>query len=158
MQADIRQVLADVTFLRQTVVRIRFWFDDNTFTDSFPSIGTWRQGHVALDFNGGVDNQKKLDKCLNRYGIQGHLDGNGFYKFHVQGDHDILVILAQALAQRKVYVQARQLSALNHEIEQTVQQLPHVRPSVFSRGVNALKTQVQVLENVRQAHLKEYQK
>lgn len=158
MQADVRQVLADVNFLREKITHIRFWFNDKSFTESFPSIATWRQGDVSLKINGDNDDWAEFDNCMNRYGIQPQPDGKGFYKFNVSSDHDIIAILYQALSQQRVYAQARQLANLHQEIEQTAHQLPHVRPSVFSRGVNALKNQVQVLENIRKIHLQQYQK
>lgn len=158
MQADVRQVLADVNFLREKITRIRFWFNDKSFTESFPSIATWRQGKITLKINGGKDDWNELDRCLNRYGIQTQPDGDGFYKFNVSSDHDIIAILYQALSQQRVYDQARQLSTLSQEVTQVTRQLPYVHSSIFSRGVNALKNQVQVLERVRLACVDDRQK
>ena len=158
MQADIRQVLADVNFLREKITHIRFWYDDKSFTESFPSIATWRRGNVSLKINGSSDDWAEFDNCLNRYGIQPQPDGKGFYKFNVSSDHDIIAILYQALSQQRVYDQARQLSTLSQEVAQVTQQLPYVHSSIFSRGVNALKNQVQVLERVRLAFVDGRQK
>lgn len=157
MKVEVRQFLADVEFLRNKVVEINFWLDNERFMKTFPTINMWYQGDVSLVTLGTEDMNKIIAERLAAYGVAATVTANGV-KFAAKSNDDIIAVLYQVFKQKEWVKKAYQLNILHKEIEQTSHQLSYVHSSVLSRGVNALKNQVQVLENIRQTQLKEMQK
>lgn len=157
MKVEVRQFLADVELLRKIIVEIRFWLTDTRFMTDFPAINMWTQGDISLATVASAEEKKEIVKRLAKYGVDATVTANGI-QFPAKSDDDIIVVLHHVVSQKKLLRKSYQLDTLHKNVEQTARQLPHVHSSVFSRGVNALKNQVQVLENIRQTQLKEMQK
>lgn len=162
MKVEVTQLLSDIKFFKENISEIRFMKNDGAWHTSFPSIASWAQGDIVLQVKpvgsyahvvGGLKNR------LANYGVDATCVSVGAavenaLKFKARAGDDIIVILAKALADQKLQAKvgelSNQLSGLNQNVDQLVEQLPHVRHGAFSRGVNAMKNQVAVLQNIRQ--------
>lgn len=162
MKVEIRQLLTDISFFRETISAIRFVREDNSYFTSFPSIAEWTGGDVILELRKGNSSAEIISR-LAGYDIvarertlpQGVISTNKGIQFNVKSDNDIICVLHKAFADGNLHKKAHQLDGLNQNVDQLVEQLPHVRHGAFSRGVKAMKNQIDTLKNIRAYHQKE---
>lgn len=165
MKVEVTQVLKDVKFFGNAVQGIRFICDNNSFYSTFPTITSWLNGNVVLELaNTSTTNCAEVVKRLGEYGINAEIVGidgraTGGVKFAAKAGDDIIAVLHMALSQREQKKQLQkaqhQLSGLNQNVDQLIEQAPSVRRGAFSSGVNALLNQVNTLKNIRKTNSKQ---
>ena len=166
MRVEVRQVLSDVAFFRDTISDIRFMKGVASWYTGFPSVADWTDGEVILKLNNYA--HEAVVKRLAVYGIDAAVTcidgarGDNAVKFSAKAGDDILFVLHKAMADQKLQTKVNklenQMAGLNQNVDQLVEQLPHVQRGVFSRGVKAFKNQVDVLKNIRASQIKENQR
>ncbi len=158
MKVEIRQLLTDISFFRETISGIRFICEDNSYFTSFPSVAEWTGGDVVLELRTS-DSAAEIISRLADYNIVAVPQEGGYrtrsIRFAIKSDNDIICVLHKAFADSNLRKKAHQLDGLNQNVDQLVQQLPHVRHGAFSRGVKAMKNQIDTLKNIRAYHQKE---
>lgn len=159
MQMDIKSFLNDIKFFTDNMVSVRFMLNQTDFVmNTMPRIDAWRRGVVVLS----PCSQKAAEefrKRLAQYGVevvpQNLTQQQSEVAFKCNADNDIVLLLGEVLKQQKLKMRSNQLDGLAQEVDHAVEQLPYVRASAFSRGVNALKNHIEVLKNIRTLHAKE---
>ena len=161
MAVEVRQVVKDLLFFENALKGIRFMKTDKSWYVGFPTIANWSKGDIVLEIRGDV--AKDVVDCLAAYGAQAeivNIDGgtkNGV-KFAATVADDVIFVLHKAICDKnrkdKISTLEHEMSGLTQNVDQLIQQLPNVQRGVFSRGVNAMKNQVEVLQNLRNAQNK----
>ena len=159
MQMDIKSFLNDIKFFTDNMVSVRFMLNQTDYVmNTMPRIDAWRSGVVVLSLR-SQKAAEELRKRLAQYGVevvpQNLTQQQSEVAFKCNADNDIVLLLGEVLKQQKLKMRSNQLDGLAQEVDHAVEQLPYVRASAFSRGVNALKNQIEVLKNIRTLHAKE---
>ncbi|MBD5391495.1 hypothetical protein HDR66_01665 [bacterium] len=154
---NVKQLLDNIKFLAETTVSVRFGI--NTLPghvawtiNKMPSIVEWN-GDVCLECNKQI--QPQIIKVLKEFGIDATVDSKlDHVVFKTRYEHDIVAVLSEVINRQRDQKRLRHYEGLDQNVAQLVQQLPHVKHGVFSRGVNAMKNQVQVLKNIREQKIR----
>lgn len=159
MQMEIKSFLDDLKFFTENMVSVRFMLNQTDYVmNTMPRIDAWRSGVVVLSPR-SPKTAEEFRKRLAQYGVevvpQNLTQQQSEVVFKCNADNDIVLLLGEVLKQQKLKMRSNQLDGLAQEVDHAVEQLPHVRASAFSRGVNALKNQIEVLKNIRTVHAKE---
>lgn len=159
MQMEIKSFLDDLKFFTENMVSVRFMLNQTDYVmNAMPRIDAWRSGVVVLSPR-SPKAAEEFRKRLVQYGVevvsQNLTQQQSEVVFKCNADNDIVLLLGEVLKQQKLKMRSNQLDGLAQEVDHAVEQLPHVRASAFSRGVNALKNQIEVLKNIRTVHAKE---
>ena len=159
MQMEIKTFLDDIKFFTDNMLSVRFMLNQTDYVmNTMPRIDAWRSGVVVLSLR-SQKAAEELRKRLAQYGVevvsQNLTPQQSEVVFKCNADNDVVLLLGEVLKQQKLKMRSNQLDGLAQEVDHAVEQLPYVRASAFSRGVNALKNQIEVLKSVRTAHAKE---
>ncbi len=159
MQMEIKSFLDDLKFFTENMSSVRFMLNQTDYVmNAMPRIDAWRSGVVVLSPRSQKAGQE-FGKRLAQYGVevvsQNLTPQQSEVVFKCNADNDVVLLLGEVLKQQKLKMRSNQLDGLAQEVDHAVEQLPYVRASAFSRGVNALKNQIEVLKSVRTAHAKE---
>lgn len=159
MYMEIKAFLNDLKFFTENMVSVRFMLNQTDYVmNTMPRIDAWRSGVVVLSSR-SPKTAEEFRKRLAQYGVevvpQNLTQQQSEAVFKCNADNDIVLLLGEVLKQQKLKMRSNQLDGLAQEVDHAVEQLPHVRASAFSRGVNALKNQIEVLKNIRTIHAKE---
>lgn len=159
MQMEIKSFLDDLKFFTENMVSVRFMLNQTDYVmNTMPRIDAWRSGVVVLSPR-SPKAAEEFRKRLAQYGVevvpQNLTQQQSEVVFKCNADNDIVLLLGEVLKQQKLKMRSNQLDGLAQEVDHAVEQLPYVKASAFSRGVNALKNQIEVLKSVRMAHAKE---
>lgn len=159
MQMEIKTFLDDIKFFTDNMLSVRFMLNQTDYVmNTMPRIDAWRSGVVVLSLR-SQKAAEELRKRLAQYGVevvpQNLTQQQSEVAFKCNADNDIVLLLGEVLKQQKLKMRSNQLDGLAQEVDHAVEQLPYVRASAFSRGVNALKNQIEVLKNIRTLHAKE---
>lgn len=159
MHMEIKAFLNDLKFFTENMVSVRFMLNQTDYVmNTMPRIDAWRSGVVVLSSR-SPKTAEEFRKRLAQYGVevvpQNLTQQQSEAVFKCNADNDIVLLLGEVLKQQKLKMRSNQLDGLAQEVDHAVEQLPHVRASAFSRGVNALKNQIEVLKNIRTIHAKE---
>lgn len=159
MQMEIKTFLDDLKFFTENMVSVRFMLNQTDYVmNTMPRIDAWRSGVVVLSSR-SPKTAEEFRKRLAQYGVevvpQNLTQQQSEAVFKCNADNDIVLLLGEVLKQKKLKMRSNQLDGLAQEVDHAVEQLPHVRASAFSCGVNALKNQIEVLKNIRTIHAKE---
>lgn len=155
MKVEVKQILSDISFFSAVIYGIRFMKDKNEtiwFT-TFPSIADWTNGTVMLEIQ-HKRSAEEMKARLAAYGIEATLVSLGApteyaVKFSATSSDDIIAVLHKAMTEKAKRSKANYMAGLSQEVDQLIEQLPHIKRGAFSRGVNAMKNQVEVLKNIR---------
>lgn len=159
MYMEIKAFLNDLKFFTENMVSVRFMLNQTDYVmNTMPRIDAWRSGVVVLSSR-SQKTAEEFRKRLAQYGVevvpQNLTQQQSEAVFKCNADNDIVLLLGEVLKQQKLKMRSNQLDGLAQEVDHAVEQLPHVRASAFSCGVNALKNQIEVLKNIRTIHAKE---
>ncbi len=164
MKVEVSKVLSDIAFFKEHAVGIRFLIDDKNWLTKFPSIARWASGAVVIETANNPAASKEIANRLAGYNINAKVVDlgerqNAGVKFQAIAGDEILAILQKAFAEReldqKLMVTSGHLKDLEANVDMLIKQQPYVQASLFSRGVNAMKQSIAVLQNVRRIHEKE---
>lgn len=159
MYMEIKAFLNDLKFFTENMVSVRFMLNQTDYVmNTMPRIDAWRSGVVVLSSR-SPKTAEEFRKRLAQYGVEvvphNLTQPQSEAVFKCNADNDIVLLLGEVLKQQKLKMRSNQLDGLAQEVDHAVEQLPHVRASAFSCGVNALKNQIEVLKNIRTIHAKE---
>ncbi len=159
MQMEIKSFLADIKLFTDNMVDVCFMLNQSKgIKNTMPQIDVWRGGVVVLSPR-SPNAVKEMRVRLAQYGVeivpQNLTQQQSKIVFKCNADNDVILLLGEVLKQQKLRLRSNQLKGLAQEVDHAVEQLPYVRASAFSRGVNALKNQIEVLKNIRNAHIGE---
>lgn len=160
MQMEIKSFLNDIKFFTENMVSVRFMLNQTDYVmNTMPRIDAWRRGVVVLSPRSPKAAEEFRKRLAQYSGVevvsQNLTQQQSEVVFKCNADNDIVLLLGEVLKQQKLKMRSNQLDGLGQEVDQVIQQLPYVRASAFSRGVNALKNHLEVLKNIRTAHAKE---
>ena len=153
---NAKQLLDNTKFLAETLESVGFGIHSLPghaawAVNKIPSVSEWN-GEVHLFYIG--KNGPQVIKVLKEFGIDADLDENkGVVIFNAGPNHDIVAVMADVIERQKVRKKLHYLAGLEQNVDQLIQQMPHVKHGMFSRGVNAMKHQVGVLNNVRKQNV-----
>lgn len=160
MHMEIKAFLNDLKFFTENMISVRFMLNQTEFVkDVMPRIDAWRSGVIVLSPRSPKAAEEFRKRLAQYSGVevvsQNLTQQQSEVVFKCNADNDVVLLLSEVLKQQKLKMRSNQLDGLAQEVDQAIQQLPHVHASAFSRGVNALKNQIEVLKNIRTTHAKE---
>lgn len=159
MQMEIKSFLADIKLFTDNMVDVCFVLNQSEgIKNAMPQIDVWRSGVVVLSPR-SPNAAEEMRGRLAHYGVeivqQNLTQQQSKIVFKCNADNDVILLLSEVLKQQKLRLRSNQLRGLSQEVDQAIQQLPYVQSGIGSRGVNALKNQIEVLKNVRNTHSRE---
>lgn len=155
---NAKQLLDNAKFLAEVLESVGFGINSLPghvawTINRMPSVTEWN-GKVHLFCNSA--NMPQIIKILKEFGIDAKSDDEkkDVVMFNTDPNHDIVALLADVIARQRDQKRLRHYEGLDQNVEQLIQQMPYVKHGMFSRGVNAMKNQVQVLENIRKQKIR----
>lgn len=156
MQIEVKDTLADMKVLSETLSSVKFFMSDDTFVENrMPSIGRWDGGRVEL-----VSSRGNIAGVLKKYGVNAEFiaasDGQpARVSFMCHATDDIVALLNASLSIKRLQAKAKQYDGLAKDVDQLVQHESVMKPGVFGQGVNAVKNQIKVLKSAIEKNKRE---
>lgn len=154
MKIEVNEMFQDIKLFAAYVDGV--CYNNGTgVTTRAPNMADWPLQHGKVTFVVGSEKRAELvKKALEKYSLQAQIVNARppLVEFECGLADDIMLIIN--MFQEKKYLRQQndslknQLSAVHSSVEQMADQIKYVKSSLFSKGVNALKHNVEVLNNV----------
>ncbi len=142
---DVKDLLQRIEWLSRIGIKFSF----------YPNVDKKKKGHASIELY-DYKARDAVVEYLGQFGIffgrtgQKLSNDKAFIEFECDADNEVINVLEKAARDTEMEMQANQLEVLQKEIKNLAKQSAHVKPGVFSRGVNSVKNSVNTLNNIVQ--------
>lgn len=160
MQMNVEDMLKIINVLAENIVEVRYQSDARSYwVNKAPNGGYC--GHVLLCINHLIESAFIME-VLKKMGVAGaklvYMDNDkkGAIKFKVgPRDGDIVALLDAAMEKRKLRRDSAELENMNLKVDDLIKDVRNMRPGIFHKGFNAVKSMTDVLDKARTRYEKQ---